>query len=264
MPRFAFKVDYDGGPFHGWQRQTDLPTVQGAIETALSRLQPGEHTIAAAGRTDTGVHASGQVAHADLHRDWDPFRLSEALNHHLRPLPVAITACVRVPDQWHARFSAVHRGYHFRLINRRAPLTRDLGQAWRVKFPLDIDRMRAGAERLLGHHDFTTFRSSICQANSPVRTLDRFDITEHHTVAGRELHFHLRARAFLHNQVRSMVGTLERVGAGAWSPDDVTKALEAKDRRACGPVCPPDGLTLCDVGYDPNPFGPTTELPPTF
>lgn len=254
MPRFAFRVEYDGRPFKGWQRQTDLPSVQGAIEDALARLEPGPHTIAAAGRTDTGVHGSGQVAQADLSGNWDPFRLSEALNYHLKPLPVAITACALVPDDWHARFSATERRYRFRLIARRAPLTVDHGLAWRVPFVLDLERMRAGAERLLGRHDFTTFRSSICQADSPVRTLDQLDITEHPTPGGQEFLFHLRARSFLHNQVRSIVGTLERVGAGAWTPDDVTQALNARDRAACGPVSPPDGLTLTGVQYPHDPF----------
>lgn len=254
MPRFAVKVEYDGRPFCGWQRQTDLPTIQGCIETALTKLEPGPHTIAAAGRTDTGVHGAGQVAHMDLARDWAPFRLSEALNYHLKPAPVAITACARVPDDWHSRFTAIGRAYRFRLIQRRAPLTVDLGLAWRVPFELDAARMRQGAARLLGRHDFTTFRSSICQAESPVRTLDRLDITQHDTAAGREYHFHLEARSFLHNQVRSIVGTLERVGAGAWEPEDVSRALEARERAACGPVCPPDGLTLTAVTYPQDPF----------
>lgn len=257
MPRFALKIEYDGRPFKGWQRQTALPTVQGAIEDALARLEPGPHTIAAAGRTDTGVHGTGQVAQADLQRDWDPFRLSEALNHHLKPHPVAVTACALAPPDWHARFSAVERRYHFRLICRRAPLTFDRGLAWRVPFELDLAQMQAGAARLLGRHDFTTFRSSICQAESPVRTLDQLDVTEHSTAAGQEFHFHVRARSFLHNQVRSFVGTLERVGAGAWSPDDVSAALMARDRAACGPVCPPDGLTLSAVIYPNDPFAPT-------
>lgn len=248
------RVEYDGRPFRGWQRQTDLPSVQGAIESALARLEPGPHTIAAAGRTDTGVHGTGQVAQADLGREWDPFRLSEALNFHLKPWPVAITACARAPQDWHARFSATERHYRFRLIARRAPLTVDKGLAWRVPFALDLAAMRAGAARLTGRHDFTTFRSSICQAQSPVRTLDALEIEERPHPGGQEFTFHVRARSFLHNQVRSMVGTLERVGAGAWQPDDVTRALEARDRAACGPVSPPDGLTLTRVIYPQDPF----------
>lgn len=254
MPRFALRIEYDGAPFAGWQRQPDLPTVQGAIEAALSRLQPGEHTIAAAGRTDTGVHATGQVAHCDLERDWDPFRLSEALNWHLKPAPVAITGCARVADDWHARFSATGRHYLFRLISRRAPLVHDRGLAWQVRQPLDAGAMQAGADRLVGRHDFTTFRSSICQAKSPVKTLDFAQIEEVALPVGTEYRFRFHARSFLHNQVRSMVGTLERVGAGAWTPDDVGQALEARDRAACGPVCPPEGLYLRMVDYPQDPF----------
>lgn len=254
MPRFALKVEYNGQPFAGWQRQTDQSTVQGAIETALTKLEPGEHTIAAAGRTDAGVHATGQVAHCDLKKHWDPFRLMEALNYHLKPNPVAIVDCALVSDEWHARFSAVERRYVFKLISRRAPLTYASGTMWRVNHALDLGAMQAGAEQLLGRHDFTTFRSSICQADSPIRTLDALDIEEATFPNGRLYQFHVRARSFLHNQVRSFVGTLERVGAGAWAPDDVGAALKAADRSACGPVCPPDGLYLSDVIYPDDPF----------
>jgi tRNA pseudouridine38-40 synthase len=254
MPRFALLVEYLGAPFAGWQRQKDQPSVQGAIEAALAKLEPGEHTIAAAGRTDAGVHATGQVAHCDMVRDWDPFRLSEALNFHLKPAPVAIVACAQVADDWHARFDAVERQYLFRLISRRAPLTFEAGQLWRVNHPLDVDAMQAGADQLLGQHDFTTFRSSICQAQSPVKTLDELRVTAVPHANGTEYRFYVRARSFLHNQVRSFVGTLERVGAGAWMPDDVGKALSAKDRAACGPVCPPHGLYLAGVRYPVDPF----------
>ena len=254
MPRYALKIEYDGAPFAGWQRQADQPSVQGAIEAALARLEPGEHTIAAAGRTDAGVHALAQVAHCDLARDWDPFRLSEALNHHLKPAPVAILSCARVADDWHARFTAVERRYLFRLAVRRAPLALDAGRMWQVKTPLDAAAMQAGADHLVGRHDFTTFRSSICQAASPVKTVDAIRIEEQATAHGQLLHIHVRARSFLHNQVRSFVGTLERVGAGAWSPDDVRDALAARDRAACGPVCPPHGLYLAAVGYPDDPF----------
>lgn len=254
MPRFAFRIEYDGGPFAGWQRQAGQASVQGAVEAALARLEPRAHTIAAAGRTDAGVHATGQVAHADLARDWDPFRLSEALNHHLKPAPVAITACARVPEEFHARFSAQERRYTFRLVARRAPVVHDRGLVWQVQNPLDAEAMRAGAAHLIGHHDFTTFRSSMCQSASPVKTLDEIRITEFATPGGREYRFHLRARSFLHNQVRSIVGTLERVGAGSWAPEDVRAALEARDRAACGPVCPPQGLYLTGVGYPQPPF----------
>ncbi len=239
--RYALKVDYHGAGFAGWQRQKEHPSVQGAIEAALAKLEPGEHTIAAAGRTDAGVHGLAQVAHCDLVKEWDPFRLSEALNYHLKEQRVAIVDCAAVDDNFHARFSAVERRYLFRLIARRAPLTHDRGLAWHVKHQLDVDAMQAGADRLIGRHDFTTFRSSICQADSPVRTLDELRVQEHRRENEVEYRFHVRARSFLHNQVRSFVGTLERVGAGSWTPDDVTHALEARDRAACGPVCPPEG-----------------------
>ncbi|MCF2905230.1 tRNA pseudouridine(38-40) synthase TruA [Octadecabacter sp. CECT 8868] len=255
MARFALKIEYDGVPFSGWQRQNDVPSVQGAVEDALAKLEKRDHKIAAAGRTDAGVHALGQVAHCDMEKPWDPFRLSEALNYHLKPSPVAIVACVQVDDEWHARFSAVERRYLFRLVCRRAPLVLEAGKVWQVSQLLDGEAMQAGADRLLGRHDFTTFRSSICQANSPLRTLDELRVEQ---VARRdgalEFNFHVRARSFLHNQVRSFVGTLERVGVGAWTPDDVSAALEAKDRSKCGPVCPPQGLYLADVTYPNAPF----------
>ena len=255
MPRYALKIEYDGQPYCGWQRQPNLPSVQGAIEAALAKLEPREHAIVAAGRTDTGVHATGQVAHCDLEKDWAPFRLSEALNYHLKPAPVAISACVRVADDWHARFSALERRYLFRLVSRRAPLVLEIGKIWQVRQKLDLSAMQEGANRLLGRHDFTTFRSTICQANSPMRTLDALDIEQvERTDGAQEFHFHVRARSFLHNQVRSFVGTLERVGAGSWTADDVSAALEAKDRNRCGPVCPPQGLYLAQVGYPEDPF----------
>ena len=254
MPRYALRIEYHGAPFAGWQRQADQPSVQGAVEAALAKLEPRDHTIAAAGRTDAGVHATAQVAHCDMEKDWDPFRLSEALNWHLKPEPVAITACALVPDDWHARFSAVERRYLFRLISRRAPLTVEAGLAWRVNHPLSLAPMQEAANHLIGKHDFTTFRSSICQADSPVKTLDELRIEEIARPDGAEFRFHLRARSFLHNQVRSFVGTLERVGAGAWAPQDVKAALDARDRAACGPVCPPDGLYLAGVGYPEDPF----------
>ncbi|MCY4291588.1 MAG: tRNA pseudouridine(38-40) synthase TruA [Roseovarius sp.] len=254
MPRFALKIEYKGTPFSGWQRQQKLPTVQGAIENALSALEPGTHTIYAAGRTDTGVHALAQVAHADLEKDWEPSRLSKALNHHLRPLPISILICNSVNDGWHARFSAIERHYFFRLLMRSAPATFDRDLVWQVPYPLDIDTMREAAAHLTGLHDFTTFRSSSCQAESPVKTLDQITIETIESRSGTELQFHLRARSFLHRQVRSIVGTLERVGAGAWSPDDVKSALESRDRASCGPVSPPQGLFLADVSYPNDPF----------
>jgi tRNA pseudouridine38-40 synthase len=254
MPRFALRIEYDGGPFAGWQRQADRPSVQGTIETAIARLQAGGASVQGAGRTDAGVHAEGQVAHVDLVRDWDPFRLAAALNAHLRPAPIAVVAAAHVPGDFHARFSAVERRYRFRLISRRAPLVADRGRAWRIGHVLDVEAMRAGAAHLVGRHDFTTFRSSICQADSPLRTLDALAIEEHPYPAGREYRFDLRARSFLHNQVRSMVGTLERVGAGAWPPGRVAEVLVARDRAACGPVSPPGGLCLMAVVYPADPF----------
>jgi len=254
MPRYALLIEYHGAPFSGWQKQPDRPSVQGAIEDALAKVEPREHAIAAAGRTDAGVHATGQVAHCDMDREWDPFRLSEALNYHLKPNPVAIVGCARVADDFHARFGALERQYLFRVIARRPPLTFEAGQYWCVKRQLDIDAMQEAANRLVGHHDFTTFRSTICQAKSPMKTLDELRIEAFPRAFGTEYHFHVRARSFLHNQVRSFVGTLERVGAGSWTPDDVSKALAAKDRAACGPVSPPHGLYLAHVRYPTDPF----------
>jgi len=249
MPRYALMIEYDGAPFSGWQRQADHPSVQGAVEAALAKLEPDVPSIAAAGRTDAGVHGLGQVAHCDLARDWDPFRLSEALNYHLKPAPVAIIQAARVSDEFHARFSALQRQYLFRLVSRRAPMTHERGKVWQVTHPLQLEPMQQAARHLLGKHDFTTFRASICQAASPVKSLDELRIEELSTAHGQEFRFHVRARSFLHNQVRSFVGTLERVGAGSWQPEDVKTALEAKDRAACGPVCPPHGLYLAKVRY---------------
>ena len=255
MPRFALLIEYDGGPFHGWQLQPgDQPSVQRAIEDALGKLQPGPHTIAAAGRTDSGVHATGQVAHCDLIKDWDPLKLAGALNAHLRKWPVSVLAVVAVPEDFHARFSAIERRYLFRVVARRAPVTYDAGRVWQVLRPLDLEAMRAGAAHLIGKHDFTTFRAVHCQAKSPVKTLDEIVITQHAYPSGMEYRFALRARSFLHNQVRSIIGTLDRVGSGAWQPDQVKSALEAQDRAACGPVSPPDGLYMTGVGYPVDPF----------
>ena len=254
MPRFALKIEYDGAPFAGWQRQADRPSVQGAIEAALAKLEPADHKIAAAGRTDKGVHAQGQVAHCDLQKDWDPFRLSEAINFHLKPTPVAVVDCAAVDEDFHARFSASARHYIFRILARRAPLTFGRGLFWQVKYDLDLAALQAGASMLLGTHDFTTFRSTMCQAASPVKTLDRLDVSKITHPEGIEYRFDVRAKSFLHNQVRSFVGSLERVGVGAWTPDDMARALEAKDRAACGPVCPPQGLYLAHVVYPNDPF----------
>ena len=255
MPRFALKIEYDGAPFNGWQRQAQgQPSVQAAVEAALAKLEPGPHTIAAAGRTDTGVHGRGQVAHVDLTKHWDPFRLSQALNQHLRPLPVAVLACAEVPEDFHARFSAVERRYLYRILCRRAPPILERGQVWHLLKPLDLGAMQQGANHLVGHHDFTTFRSALCQASSPIKTLDEVTITAQALPHGTEYRFALRARSFLHNQVRSIVGTLVRVGNGAWAPERVGQALDARDRAACGSVAPPQGLCLTQVRYLVDPF----------
>ncbi len=254
MNRYALKIEYHGAPFSGWQRQADRPSVQAAIEDALAKLEPRAHTIAAAGRTDAGVHATGQVAHCDMEKSWDPFRLGEALNFHLKPLPVSITACAAVDNNWHARFSATERRYFFRLLMRRAPAVHDAGLVWQVSHDLDHVAMQEAAQYLIGLHDFTTFRSMSCQSDSPVKTLDELRIERVYGRSGPELQFHVRARSFLHNQLRSFFGTLERVGAGAGAPVDVKHALEARARPACGPVSPPQGLYLAHVTYPSDPF----------
>ena len=254
MPRYALKIEYDGQPFSGWQKQPKLTTVQGSLEAALRVLEPACEGIQGAGRTDTGVHATGQVAHVDLQKDWDAFRLGEALNFHLRNQGVAVVHTAQVSNEFHARFSAVERRYTFRLLSRRAPMTFDKGTMWQVKHPLSLEAMQAAAKHLVGQHDFTTFRSTVCQALSPIKTLDELRIEQMPYRGGVETRFHIRARSFLHNQVRSFVGTLERVGAGGWAPQDVKVALEAKSRAACGPVCPPYGLYLSEVIYPDDPF----------
>jgi len=254
MPRYALKIEYNGAPFAGWQRQKDQPSVQQTVENALCKLEPNAPGIFGAGRTDTGVHATGQIAHVDLVRNWDAFCLIEALNYHLKPMPIAILDVAIVDTSFHARFSAIRRHYHFRLISRRAPVTHDNGLVWQVKHTLDLEAMQNAARLLLGKHDFTTFRSTQCQAKSPVKTLETLDIERHTIPYGYEFRFQIKARSFLHNQVRSFVGTLERVGAGAWSPEDVEKALKAKNRAACGPVCPPQGLYLSEINYPNDPF----------
>jgi tRNA pseudouridine38-40 synthase len=254
MPRYALRIEYDGQPYVGWQWQAAHPSVQATLEAAIARIAPEAPPVTGAGRTDRGVHGLGQVAHVDIARPWDPFRLQAAINAHLRPAPIAVVAAAEVGEAFHARFSAVERAYLYRVVARRAPLVHDRGRAWRVGHDLDLAAMRAGAAALLGTHDFTTFRSSICQARSPVRTMDAVDVDAHDVPGGREYRFRLRARSFLHNQVRGIVGTLERVGAGAWEPERVGTALAARNRAACGPVCPPDGLYLVAVRYPEDPF----------
>jgi len=254
MPRYALKIEYDGAPFCGWQKQPELTTVQGVINTALQMLEPACEGVQGAGRTDTGVHATGQVAHVDLAKNIAPERLLAALNFHMRNQGVAIVKCAVAPDDFHARFSAIERRYTFRLLSRRAPMTFDKGTMWHIKHKLDLAAMQEGANHLIGKHDFTTFRSTVCQALSPVKALDQLQIEQLEHLGGVETRFHIRARSFLHNQVRSFVGTLERVGAGSWKPEQVKAALLAQNRAACGPVSPPQGLYLSAVFYEADPF----------
>ncbi len=247
MPRYRLDIEYDGGPYAGWQRQAGQPSVQQAIETAIAGFSGETVTIRGAGRTDAGVHAAGQVAHVDLDRDWPENTVMNAVNAHLSMAgeTVAILRAAKVDSEFDARFSAVARHYLYRIVNRRAALALERGRAWHVPKLLDAGAMHEAAQVLVGNHDFTTFRSVQCQAKSPVKTLDRLDVTRD----GDLIEVRASARSFLHNQVRSMVGTLKRAGEGAMSADDVRRALEAADRAACGPVAPPDGLYLMRVDY---------------
>jgi tRNA pseudouridine38-40 synthase len=247
MPRYRLDIEYDGGPYAGWQRQAGQHSVQEAIETAFAAFCGERPRLRGAGRTDAGVHALGQVAHTDLGREWPAETVRNALNAHLQAdgERIAILRVETVAAGFDARFSARARHYLYRIVNRRAPLAIEQGRAWWVPKPLDETMMAAAAQKLVGRHDFTTFRSAQCQARSPVRTLDRLEIERQ----GEVLLIHASARSFLHNQVRSMVGTLKRVGEGAWTPDDADAALAARDRSACGPVAPPDGLYLVRVDY---------------
>jgi tRNA pseudouridine38-40 synthase len=245
VPHYKLTIEYDGAPFAGWQIQVDQPTVQGVLTAAVEALSGERILVQGAGRTDAGVHALGQVAHVDLARVWRDDTVRDALNAHLRPHPVAILSAERVAGDFNARTSAIKRHYLYRIINRRPDLTLDFGYAWRVPRPLDGAAMHAAAQRLVGKHDFTTFRSTECQAASPVKTLDRLDVERH----GEDVNIWASARSFLHNQVRSMVGSLVAVGDGKWSADDLAAALAARDRTACGQVAPPDGLYLMRVDY---------------
>ncbi len=245
MPRYKLTVEYDGTPFCGWQIQADQITVQGVLTAAIEALSGQKTLVQGAGRTDAGVHARAQIAHVDLTKDWDTDTVRDALNAHLRPHPIAVLVAERVPDDFNARTSAVKRHYLYRIINRRPDLTLEVGRAWRVARPLDANAMHQAAQRLVGKHDFTTFRSTECQANSPVKTLDVLAVERN----GDEIGVSAKARSFLHNQVRSMVGSLVAVGEGKWSADDLGKALDARDRAACGQVAPPDGLYLMKVDY---------------
>lgn len=245
MPRFKLLIEYHGTPFVGWQRQDNGTSVQGTLETAIFRFCGVETTITAAGRTDAGVHATGQVIHFDLDRDISALRVQGALNYHLKPHPIAVRAVEIVPDDFHARFSAVGRSYLYRIVNRRAPVAIERDRVWWVAMPLDTDAMNEAAQYLMGHHDFTSFRAAACQARSPDKTLDLLQVSR----CDEDIRIVARARSFLHHQVRNMVGTLKLVGEGKWSPERVKTALAARDRAAAGPTAPPDGLYLTGVMY---------------
>src|SRR5438067_4347615 len=245
MPRYRLILEYDGTPFVGWQRQDNGPSVQGALEAAIEKLSGEQVAVIGAGRTDAGVHALGQVAHFDLVKVFEPGKVRDALNYHLRPHPVSVLEASVADDQFHARFSATARHYLFRILNRRSPPALEAGKVWHVSPRLDAEAMHAAAQFLVGQHDFTTFRAAECQAQSPIKTLDRLDVSRR----AEEIHIEASVRSFLHHQIRSFAGTLKLVGEGKWQPRDVKKALEARDRAACGPVAPPEGLYLVRVNY---------------
>ena len=245
MARYKMTIEYDGSPFAGWQSQANAPTVQGVMEDAFLSLSGTRPIIHAAGRTDAGVHAKGQVAHVELERDWDTRVLRNAINAHLRPHPISVLAVEIVTDDFHARFKAIRRFYLYRIVNRPAPLALERGRAWWLPVALDHGSMHEAAQALVGKHDFTTFRAAECQAQSPVKTLDRIDVTRE----GDVIDIAVAARSFLHHQVRSMVGSLKLVGEGKWPIGEVEAALLARDRTRCGPVAPPTGLYLMRVDY---------------
>lgn len=248
MPRYKLTIEYNGMPYRGWQRQEGLPTVQAAIEKAMSQFAQHEVLVFGAGRTDAGVHARGQVIHVDFEKPWQPYKIMEATNGLLKleGHPISVISAEEAADDFDARFSAQYRSYKYRIINRRAPLTVDLERALWVRFPLDVEAMHEAAQVLVGEHDFTTFRSTDCQAKSPIRTLDKLDVNR---ISETEIEIIAEARAFLHNQIRSFAGTLRLVGDGKWSKQDLVDALHAKDRTRCGPVAVPYGLYFMKVGY---------------
>jgi tRNA pseudouridine38-40 synthase len=246
MPRYRLLIEYDGRPYHGFQAQDALPSVQGSIERAVKDFCGQSLRLHAAGRTDAGVHATGQVIHLDLDKDWKPEVVRDALNAHLVPEPIAVLDAAVAADGWHARFSAKERRYLYRILNRKSPPALDKGRVWHVKKPLDAAAMHEAAQILVGHHDFTTFRDLGCQAKSPMKTLDLAVVRR----AGEQVLLEFASRSFLHRQVRSMTGSLAEVGAGRWTAADLKAALEARDRKACGPVAPAEGLYLTYVGYE--------------
>jgi tRNA pseudouridine38-40 synthase len=243
--RYRLTIEYDGGPFVGWQRQDNGPSVQGALEEAVYRLSGETVTVTGAGRTDAGVHALGQVAHFDLAKEFSGDKIRDALNHFLRPAPAAVLDAAVAAPEFHARFSATARHYLYRILCRRSPPALESGHVWHVVRALDGDTMHTAAQTLVGLHDFTTFRAAECQAKSPVKTLDRLAVSR----VGDEIHVNASARSFLHHQVRSIVGSLKLVGEGKWPVRDMKRALDARDRGKCGPVAPPDGLYLVRVDY---------------
>jgi tRNA pseudouridine38-40 synthase len=245
MPRYRLTVEYDGAPYRGFQAQGELPSVQGSLERAIAAFSGEQASLSAAGRTDTGVHASGQVVHFDLERAWPAATVLNAMNAHLVEEPIAVIEAALAPEGFHARFSARRRAYLYRILNRRAPPALDRGRVWHIKKPLDADAMQAAAQALVGHHDFTTFRDAGCQSKSPMKTLDVARVWRE----GEEVRLQFVSRSFLHRQVRSMTGSLAEVGAGRWGAADLTAALQAKDRKACGPVAPAAGLCLTAVEY---------------
>ena len=245
MPRYRLTIEYDGGPYNGFQSQAGLPTVQGSLERAITSFCGPNSGVTAAGRTDAGVHALAQVIHFDVEKTWPPDVVRNAINAHLVPEPIAVLAADEAAAGFHARFSATTRRYVYRILNRPGPPALDTGRVWHIKKPLDVEAMRLGAKHLVGHHDFTTFRDAECQAKSPMKTLDEVLIIG----ADERVEMQFASRSFLHRQVRSMVGTLVEVGAGRWRPEDVAGALDARDRRACGPVAPAQALYLLDVAY---------------
>lgn len=245
MTRFALTLEFDGTPFYGLQRQASGPSVQQAVEEAVGRVTGEKVTMHAAGRTDAGVHALAMRAHVDVVKSIAPFRLMEAVNHHLRPDPIAVLACEAKPDDWHARFSCIGRAYEYRIANRRAPLTLERNRAWHLGQPLDAEAMQRAARALVGRHDFTTFRSVHCQAKDPVKTLDRLDVRRE----GQTVILEAAARSFLHHQVRSMVGCLALVGMGRWSEEQVAEALAERNRQALGLNAPSEGLYFVQALY---------------
>jgi tRNA pseudouridine38-40 synthase len=258
MPRYKLIIEYDGSAYAGWQRQANATSVQQILEDGLQRLTGQQVAVRGAGRTDAGVHALAQVAHIDLARAWSGTVVRDALNAHMRPHPIAVLRVDSVQAGFDARFSAIRRHYLYRIVNRRAPLALEAGRAWLIRPPLDPDAMQAGARHLIGRHDFSTFRDSECQADSPVRTLERLEIT---AAPGEEILIRAAARSFLHRQVRSIVGSLALVGSGKWSPDDLLRALERRDRSACGTVAPAAGLYLFAVDYPVVPLPDTADGP---